>query len=219
MPGVTAARCGALVHRSARAMRWGPFLIAGGSAVTMAAVPGVLALRLAGPHTTTLLRVAAISGAFGVAFLLDDPAARSTAVVPTSRLRRLAARLVVALPVLALWWAAILGVTVTGAGDAGGLPLVDLSVEAGAIVAGALGAAAVGLRRSADGIASGVAVPALLAGLAVLWFLPPPATLFVVPDDPRWVPTHHVWWALLIATALTTLLAGREPVPARRNRQ
>ncbi|GFJ95661.1 hypothetical protein [Phytohabitans rumicis] len=154
MYGVTARVVPVLLARTARAMSWLPFLVAAGFGIAIAAVPAAMSVALSDEDLIRLLRVAAVCGALGVAFLLDDPAARSLATVPVPRIVRHAVRAALALAAAGLWWAAVLAITVGGAehGVGATLPLWDASVEAAALAGVGLVCAAVrvrGARRAA----------------------------------------------------------------------
>ncbi|MCE0447706.1 hypothetical protein LT493_37945 [Streptomyces tricolor] len=93
-----------------------------------------------------LLRGAALAGALGLAFLLDDPARDGTTTVPTGRAARTALRVALVAPVAALWWAAAL-LLVPGAHRP---PAGAVTLEAGTACALALAAATVAVRHSDD---------------------------------------------------------------------
>ncbi|MEV4625370.1 hypothetical protein AB0J90_03670 [Micromonospora sp. NPDC049523] len=204
----------ALLRPTAYAMRWVPLLAACGFGLAVVGVPSATAVVLSAEDLSTLLRVGAMAGALGAAFVLDDPAERSIAVVPTQRPARHLLRVLIALPVLAAWWVGMLAVTVAGAGPGIGpvVPLADLTVEATAIVALVVALAAMARRRSESGIVSTVAAPALLVGLVVLYLVPERIALFVVPDDPRWAAAHDRWSVLAILALAGFLRAGIEPI-------
>jgi hypothetical protein len=183
-----------------------------GLGLAIVAVPAVLSVRLTAGHLTTLLRIAAACGALGVAFLLDDPATRTTATVPTSRLTRHLVRAGIALPVTAIWWAATLAVAPLGAkaGVAAALPRAALTLEAAALVTAAFVLAAGGLRLTTDGSAGTLAAPALLILLAIVWFMPHRVALVLTPTDPQWASAHHRWAAILIAAVIGFFWVSRE---------
>jgi hypothetical protein len=205
---VTVRTVSALLRPTARAMAWGPFAVATGLGLAILIVPEILSDRLTAAHLTTLLRIAAACGALGVAFLLDDPAARSISTVPTSRLVRHAIRAGIAVPVTAAGWAVALAVTTFGPKAA--LPRGTLTLEAAALVAVAFALAAAGLRVTTEASAGTLAAPALLILLAIVWFVPRRVALILAPDDPQWTAAHHRWAALLIAAVITFILASRE---------
>jgi fluoroquinolone transport system permease protein len=202
-----------LLRPNARAMQWGPFLAAAGLGLAIVAVPAAATVTLTGEDLVGLLRAAAVCGALGVGFLLDDPAARSIATVPTPRPLRYAVRAGVILPAVAVWWALVLVVTVAGAADGIGaaLPLGGVTVEAAALSAAALAVATARLRgaRLRGGRDSGgiVAFPALLVLVVAASQLPPALALFVSPEDPGW-PAAHTRWAILLAAATAATALG-----------
>jgi len=102
-----------LLGPTAHAIKWRP--VAAGAALGMIimVVPEALTDRLTESHLTTLARLAAICVALGAAFLLDDPATRSTPTVPTTRLARNLVRVALAGPAAALWWTLTLGLAKT----------------------------------------------------------------------------------------------------------
>jgi hypothetical protein len=217
--GVTARVVPALLVPTARAMSWLPFLAAAGFGLLIVAVPAAMSVVLSDEDLVRLLRLAALCGALGVAFLLDDPAARLIATVPTPRVVRHAVRAAVALAAAALWWAAVVATTVAGAHKevAAHLPLWDASLEAAAFATAALALAAARSRNGTAG-AGAMAAPAALVLAFLLSRLPERLALLVVPGDPRWEAAHDRW-AVLLAVAVAGLLwAGHEPVSARRFR-
>jgi fluoroquinolone transport system permease protein len=219
MCGVTAQTVCALIGPTARAMRWKPFLAAAGLGLTIVAVPAAMTVVLQSTNLTDLLRIAAICGALGVTFLLDDPAARSTATVPTSRLTRRAVRTGIVIPAAGAWWAAVLTVTTAGAEDDIGatLHLRSITLEAAALFVLACVIAILATRGTVDGIGSTIAAAGLLILVAAISLLPQRAALFVGPDDPRWQSAHHRWMLLLILAVIGGLRSSHEPYARRRS--
>jgi fluoroquinolone transport system permease protein len=211
---VAARTVAALVRPTARAMKWGPFVAAAGVGLAVVIVPETLSDRLTAAHFATLLRLAAACGALGVAFLLDDPATRSTPTVPTSRLVRHAVRVAVAMPVAALWWAATLAAVTLGANRhaVAALPRGALTVEAAALVSVALVLAAAGLHVSTDGSAGTLAAPALLIALAMMWFLPRRVALVLAPADPHWGSAHRRWAVVLLVAGIGFVWMSRDSI-------
>ncbi|WIM99004.1 hypothetical protein ACTOB_002632 [Actinoplanes oblitus] len=200
-----------LLRPAARATPWVAFLAAAGVGLAIVAVPAVLSVTLSPADLVGLLRAAAVCGALGVAFLLDDPAAATIATVPTPRPVRYAARAGVALPPLAAWWALTLAVTVAGAehGTAAGLPLGGVTVEAAALGAAAFAVAAV---RPRGGV---VAAPAVLALVAAASQFPPALAFYVPPGDDRWAAAHGRWGVLLALAVAGAVSAVMEPARRR----
>ena len=201
---MTAPTTYALFRPTARAMRWGPFAVSGVLGLAILVIPELITIKLTAAHLTTLLRIAAACGALGVAFLLDDPAKRSTPTVPTPRLVRHAVRAALGLPVVGVWWAIAVTIAPVGAkhGVPAALPRGALTLEAAALVLGALMLAAIGQLFSSEGSSGIVATPVLLVLLAIVWFLPHRVALVVSTDDPQWTHAHHRWVGVLIAAGV-----------------
>jgi len=194
-------------------MRWGPLAAGAALGLAIVAVPAILSLRPTVEHVATLLRLAAACGALGAAFLLDDPATRTTPTVPTSRLVRHLVRAGIALPALGAWWLAVLAVAET-AGRAevmADLPRAGLTLEAATLILVALALAATALRFTADGAVGVRTAPAMLLVLAVAWFLPHRVALILSPTDPQWTSAHLRWTALLLVAAVGFIWASRDP--------
>jgi len=206
-----------LLRPTAHAIRWRPTAAGATLGLAVLLVPEALTERLTVTHLTTLARIAAICVALGAAFLLDDPATRSTPAVPTPRLARNLVRVALAGPAVALWWALTLGLTKTTGHHAAAadLPVAALTLEAATLLAAALALAAIAQRRTVDGNTSVVAAPALLLLAAVAWFLPHPVELVLDPGDPRWTASHYHWTAVLGSAVVAFLWAGHEPASPR----
>ncbi|MBW6434805.1 hypothetical protein KZ829_13760 [Actinoplanes hulinensis] len=200
-----------LVFPAARATPWTAFLAAAGVGLAIVAVPAVLRVELTAEDLVGLLRAAAVCGALGLAFLLDDPAARTVATVPTPRPLRYAARAGVILPAAAAWWALVLTIT----GDGALLPLGGVTVEAAALGGVALAVGAVRLRSGDNG--GIVAAPAVLVLVIAASRIPPDLALYVPPGDERWAAAHDRWAVLLAAAVAVSVWAVAEPV--RQGRQ
>ncbi|WP_234312543.1 ABC transporter [Streptomyces sp. SCSIO 75703] len=203
----------ALAVPVARTLPWRTLGGAGALGLLLAASPALVASGEATPwQTLTLLRAAALAGALGLAFLLDDPARHPTTPVPVGRARRQALRLALVAPPAALWWTAVLLVTP----EHGRPPAGAVTVEAAAIGALTLACAAAAVRWS-EGPRPGPAVASALLAVAVL--APPLApegwALFATPDDPRWAPAHERWAWLLAAGTAAWALCAPEPVRLR----
>ena len=196
-----------LLRSTAHAITWRPMVIGAALGPAILLVPEALTARLTGTHLTTLARIAAICVALGAAFLLDDPATRSTPTVPTPRLTRNLVRVTLAVPAVALWWTLTLGLVKTTGHHAAAahLPVAALTLEAATLLAAALALAAIAQRRTADGNAGVIAAPAVLLLAAAAWLLPHPAALILTPTDPHWTASHYRWAAVL-ATALVAFL-------------
>jgi hypothetical protein len=195
-----------LARPTAHAIKWRPLAAGAVLGLAVLLVPEVLVERLTDAQLTSLTRIAALGGALGAAFLLDDPSGRSTRTVPTARLARYTVRVVLAGPAVALWWAGTLVVARRGAH----LPAAALTLEAATLLAVALAVSAVAQRRSTDGNTSVVAAPAVLLFTAVAFALPQPVELIVRPADPGWTASHHRWAIVLVAALVAFLWGGHE---------
>ncbi|MFI8303583.1 ABC transporter [Streptomyces sp. NPDC085927] len=207
-PGVSRA----LLRPVVRTLPWRALGVAGGLGLLFAAGPRLMGEDTTGRPALNALRLSAVVFALGAAFLLDDSARHTTAVVPTRRAVRHTLRLALVVPVAALWWtAALLLVPADVRPPAGGVTL-----EAAATLALALAGAAFAVRRS-DGTRPGQAVAGALFATAVLASLlwPERWALFVAPDDERWAAAHDRWAVLLCAALAVWAVCGAEPVRRR----
>lgn len=209
----------ALVRPTARSLPWTTMAAGWALGLAVAGVPALFSLDLPAEVLVTVVRAAALCGAVGTAFVLDDPARHTTGVPPVPRPLRQALRAAVVAPAVVVWWVAVLAVVRAGADPArwAALPVGAVSVEAAALCAPALALAAAAVRFSevrVPGPAVAGAVLALPITAGVL--LPPRYALFVSPADPRW-DDAHVLWAAVLGTALAVwLLCAPEPCRRRR---
>ncbi|GAA4096699.1 pectinacetylesterase family protein [Nonomuraea soli] len=206
-----------LLRSTARAITWWPLLIGAALGPAILLVPTALDATLTATHVTTLTRIAATCLALGAAFVLDDPAARSTPTVPTSRLARNLLRTALAVPIAVLSWALTLSLAsagdaplAAGALPAAALPVGALTLEAAALLAIALALATLAQRRNTDGHAGVVAAPATLTLAGAAWLLPHPVALTLSPGDPSWTQSHHRWAVVLAAALILFLWSGYE---------
>ncbi|MEU9284229.1 ABC transporter [Streptomyces sp. NPDC048275] len=156
-----------------------------------------------------LLRAAALAFGLGLAFLLDDPARHTTAVVPTRRPVRTGLRVALAVPLAALWWTAALLLVPQEARP----PVGAVTLEAAAIAVLALAGAALAVRCT-DAAEPGIAVSAGLLGgaLAAALLLPDRWALVVPVGDPLWDGAHERWAGILAVAAVAGAAAWAEPV-------
>lgn len=231
MPGVTqpaALRCAGRLARlyvlariTARTVPWWPLLAGMVAGLGVVAVPLACIGGLFPGQFANLLRTAAVCGALGAAFLLDDPAARTMCAVPTTRRLRHAVRAVLAFPAVAVWWSGVAGIGAVLGGHKIVAPdqpamvalvLRGVTVEAVAILALAAGLAAVAARRATNGAgaASASAAPALMALMLCLAMLPQSVQLFVLPTSPLWSVAHWWWLGLLAVGGSTAVWASRD---------
>jgi hypothetical protein len=200
-----------LLRASARAVNWLPLVVGALLGLAIVLVPEALTTKLTDAHLVDLIRVAAACTALGTAFLLDDPASRSTPTVPTSRLTRNLVRVAVAVPAIALWWVATLTLARTAhRPHATHLPAAALTVEAAALIAAALALAATAQRHTTDGNTGVIAAPATLVLAAAIWFLPRRVALVTAPGEPHWTASHYRWAGLLAAAVVAFLWTSHE---------
>ncbi|WP_249998961.1 hypothetical protein [Actinoplanes sp. M2I2] len=202
---------------TARALPWGPLTACLVAGLLIMMVPAAATAGLGVDNIVNLARIVMLAGALGVAFLLDDPAASTTAVLPVPRLARIAVRGLLAVPVLAGWWALTLAAAhlAVAAEVRPAVPALTLTVEAAALVCVAFALA--GIRRGgAAGTVGGiVAAPLTLVLVLLLQFLPDGWSLFVGAGDPRWREAHVIWSVLAGSALLASGLLAHEPTSRR----
>ncbi|MET7691076.1 ABC transporter [Streptomyces sp. NPDC005483] len=206
---------GALVVAVARTVPWRAVGAGAAVGLLVAALPRLLSGSPDAWLGLNLLRAAALVFALGLAFLLDDPARRLTAPVPTRRWVRTGLRVALVAPVAALWWAAALALLPRQARP----PLGAVTLEAAATAFLALAAAAVAVRFTDEpepgpSVAAGVLTLALLAPL----LLPARWALFVAAGDPEWGAAHLRWAVVLAGAVLLAAACAVEPVRGLRSR-
>lgn len=204
----------ALVRPTARSLPWSRFAAGWALGLVITAVPVLFSSHLPAAALVNLVRPAALCGAVGLAFVLDDPARYTTGVPPVPRPLRQALRAAVVLPAVVVWWAALLALLRAGAGPGqwAALPSGAMTVEAGALSGLALALAAASVRFSAlrvpgPAVAGAVLALPLMAGA----LLPPRFALFVPLSDPRWDDAHRLWAAVLAAVLTVWLVCAPEP--------
>ena len=202
---------------TARTIRWLPLAVA---AVAAELVLWAAKDELSKGEAVPLLpvRVAAVLLCLGAAFLLDDDAgATIEPVVPTLLFRR-GLRLMLGLPMVAMPWGAALWIASTLAASGTGpsahrsLPAAALTLEAAALLAVTLAAAAVATRTQGHGKGGTAAGPALLAfvmGVAAIGKYWP---MFQgSPAEPGWAAAHVRWAAILAAAVIVLIVASLDP--------
>ncbi|MDQ0581911.1 ABC transporter [Streptomyces rishiriensis] len=162
-----------------------------------------------------VLRLIALTGALGLAFVLDDPARDTTATTPVGRPRRTVLRLAFVAPLLALWWAAVLLLTPAPARPALGPATLEAAGMAGAALA--LATIAVRFTRTAE-VGRGAAIR-LGAAAAVAVLVPNRWGLLGTSQDPYWAATQVRWALLLGVTVTLSVLWTPEPLRGGRPRR
>ncbi|MGW2050375.1 ABC transporter [Streptomyces sp. NPDC001858] len=159
------------------------------------------------------LRLTALTGAVGLAFLLDDPARNTTAATPLGRAPRAALRLALAAPLTALWWTAALLLLPAPTRPA----LGPATLEAAAMAVGALALATAAIRFThTDTAQAGRPTAIWLGAAAALAILIPNRWgLLGTPQDPYWAATQLRWALLLGTTATLSVLWTPEPLRRR----
>ena len=203
---------GALLSATARALPRAPLTAGAALGLLTAALPRLLSGGPADPWTTLLcLRVAAVFGALGLAFLLDDPARRTTETVPTGRAVRACLRLALIAPPAALWWAAALLLTPADARP----PLAEVTLEAFALGATALALASLAVRRGTEPEPGRAAAIGVLSLTVLAALLPERWGLFLPQDSRYWAAAHGRWALLLTLAVMAWALSIPEPLRRR----
>jgi hypothetical protein len=175
-----------LLRPTAHAIRWYPLTVGAALGLAIVLIPEALTTKLSDANLVDLIRISAACTALGAAFLLDDPATRSTPTVPTPRLARNLVRVAVAAPAIALWWGALLTLAqaMTDRPHATHLPAAALTLEAATLATTALALAAAARRHTADGNTGVIAAPTLVVLAAATRFLPRKVALTTTPRGP-----------------------------------
>ncbi|MEU1178037.1 ABC transporter [Streptomyces sp. NPDC005820] len=155
-----------------------------------------------------VLRLTALSGALGLAFLLDDPARNTSATTPTARPFRTVLRLAMVLPLTALWWATALLLVPSSTRP----PLLPVTLQAAAMTTAALALATVAVRLTDSPEVGRSTAICLLTASAVAVLTPNRWGLLATPADPWWEPTQLRWAAVLGVTLAVCALWTREPL-------
>ncbi|MEV3858709.1 hypothetical protein AB0J38_30900 [Streptomyces sp. NPDC050095] len=179
---------------------------------------------LAGAHPDTeasaiLLRACAVFSVIGIAFLLDDPAAISTAVTPVSRRVRHAVRLGAGLVIPAVAWASSAALVRAAMPDNRALPVAALALEGVVLALLTVLLTLLGLRFTTGVTGSLLAAPALVIALAVMLALPAGTALFVSPTDADWHDAVVRWRILGAGTLVGCLWLLRSEPGSRMSRR
>ena len=192
-------------HHTARAIRWGPWLLAVGASTAVLVILGD------GPSALPLQLTAFLLGASS-AFAVDDATGEILSSSPRSLWSRRLARLAVVVPATAaVWGLALLADLPSNLGE--GLAFT-------AMMAGffglALGAAAVGCRVAGWTHGGVVAAPTLVVALILSSTLPPSLRLMPTGDVPGGMPAIWTRWGLVcLIGGLVLRLASTDPAGRR----
>ncbi|MGW1785821.1 ABC transporter [Streptomyces sp. NPDC002143] len=212
---VSGALLRSLVQPVWRSLPWRALSTAGGLGLLLA---GTTRLSDHAPDADLgrlILRLTALIGALGLAFLLDDPARNTTAATPLGRAPRAALRLALAAPLAALWWAAALLLLPAPTRPA----LGPATLEAAAMAVGALALATAAIRFTDTAEAGRPTAIWLGVAAALAVLIPNRWGLLGTPQDPYWVATQVRWALLLGATATMSVLWTPEPLQRTRRRR
>ncbi|MFJ9717719.1 ABC transporter [Streptomyces sp. NPDC101213] len=191
-----------------RSLPWAALTATAGSGLLFAASTRLPDQAPGADWGLVVLRLTALTGGVGLAFLLDDPARHTTAASPLGRPLRAGLRLAMVLPLTALWWTAVL-LALPGPTRP---PLGPVTLEALATAASALALAAAAVRFT-DGARVGKRTAARLGALAAVAVLVPARWgLLTLPGDRWWEETHVRWAVLLVLTLVSTALCTPEPL-------
>lgn len=197
----------AVTGATARAVRWSVPL---GSWLAVGLLLTLADDQLARPGSAlTVVRGVAVMAVLGAVFLLDDDAGVTVASSPTSLVWRRVPRVLLAVAVVAVPWAAALW-RLDGHGTH--LPVAGLTLELTALLALALGAATVAQRRLPDPAV--VVAPVVAFGVLSASRLPLPLAL-ITPPGPLWAEAHTRWTALLLMAIAALWWSSRDPATAR----
>jgi hypothetical protein len=215
----TARWSAVLLRVSLRAVPKVPLVLGALAGLLSAAIPALLHMVLGLPDAAMLSRAAAVTVALGVGFALDDPAARTTVVVPVTRLVQRAVR---AVPVfaagLACWAMSAAVARLTVEPQARSLfPWGGLALEAGALGAVSLALAALGLHFTDGEHGSMIAAPGILLLVITAALLPDGAALFLPPGHRSWTAAHEIWAGTLVAALAAATILARSPETTRPN--
>lgn len=208
----------ALLPYTVRGTRWSPVAAAAGAGLAFVLIMTLVPVTHGAAGLTNVLRVAALFGAVGAGFLLDDPSESSTAVTPAPRLLRILLRPLAAMPAVVLWWSGVLLMVRldTDTQTWRSVPVTGCTLELAALVAIAAAMAAVVGRRPPHHGGGTAAAPTIVGFVVAAHVVPHRYRLFVEPGSDHWA-TVHGWWAALLAAAVLLLVwAGRDLTGVRR---
>ncbi|MGW8886684.1 hypothetical protein [Streptomyces sp. NPDC055749] len=195
-----------------RATRLLPSLTGAALGGAIVAAPVVAGVELEAHYVVLLLRCSMVITVIGVAFVLDDPTARTTEVLPVHRAWISSLRCLTALAALGAAWAVQVAIAPLAVPTAArsALPLASLTLEPLTLAVWALALAALGTRLTAEGSGGILAAPGLILSVIAAMLLPEKAALFAQPQSEGWDQSRWIWGAVLGAAALGLCLLLRE---------
>ncbi|MEU8648767.1 ABC transporter [Streptomyces sp. NPDC048737] len=197
-----------------RSLPWAALTATAGSGLLLAASTRLPDQAPGTAWGLVVLRLTALAGGVGLAFLLDDPARHTTVTSPLGRPLRAGLRLAMAAPLMVLWWTAVLLVLPGPTRP----PLGPVTLEALATAACAIALATTAVRFT-GGAEVGKGTAARLGALAAVAVLVPARWgLLTLPGDRWWEETHVRWAVLLALTLVSTALCTPEPLRRTRVR-
>ncbi|MEU2285885.1 ABC transporter [Streptomyces sp. NPDC013178] len=194
-----------------QSLPWRALAVAGGLGLLLAAAARLPEQGPGQGPGLFLLRLAALTGALGLAFLLDDPARNTTETTPLGRPLRAGLRVLLVAPLAVLWWTTAL-LLIPGPTRP---PLGPATLEAAAIAAAALALATAAVRfTDAAEVGKGTAIWLGVTAAAVT-LVPERWGLSAVPGEPWWEATQVRWAVVLGVTSAATALYTPEPLRRR----
>jgi hypothetical protein len=203
---------GALIASVGRTTRITPLIVSSGLGIVVIAAPLLLGGQLGVFVVIFAVRCAMITTALGVAFILDDQALHSTAVLPFSRARMFVLRSSIGLSILTVAWITQLAIAplIVAPGQSA-LPWVGLALEPVTLALWTVAIAAFAVRRRQEGSGGVVAAPLLILMIVGLALLPDDRALFPPAFTPQFDASRWWWAGCRGAGVLLWLVAVREP--------
>ena len=207
-----------LLPGTVRATHWRPVAAGAASALAFVVIMMVVPVTLDVDGVTMVLRLAALLGAVGLAFLLDDPSESTTAVTPVARRLRILLRPIMIAPVAAFWWSSLVLLLRAGVDREAwtSVPMTGITVEAAVLALIGIAVAALRVRRAPHDGGGILAAPTVIALAVVGQLLPPRLAMFPSPGSSHWDQAHRVWIGLLPLAFGILLWACRDLLGTRR---
>jgi fluoroquinolone transport system permease protein len=158
------------------------------------------------------LRLAALSLAVAIAFVLDDPTEDLTGPAPVSLLARRVVRVALALPVVILFWIVLVAMANGASFMTQTLSQTTMLVELFAFISLAVGGAAIGGRHLADKLGGPAGAGIVVCVVAVGGLLPWGRSLLAqVPGTAAYTQLRSWWWVAIAAGALAFVMFSATP--------